>query len=239
MGWWEELVTNPVIQQKLPEATLETLQMVGVSALLTALLGLPLGLLLHATSIGGLTPNRVVNSVVGFVANIVRSLPFLILMIAVIPLTRARTGAANGRAATRAARAGGVPPRRGAIARPCRSPCPPLPGPAPADRAAPRLDERSRDPAEGALDAHVRLAIGQVLERSSERRSLARGERRQAALGDLAGDEISRRHGVEQAPEAVLGPSPNAGRTLVDTEHRQPRPSTHSNFSLNSSRSSA
>ncbi|MGN8244078.1 methionine ABC transporter permease [Cellulomonas soli] len=92
MGWWNELVTNPVIQQKLPEATLETLQMVGVSAVLTALLGLPLGLLLHATSLGGLTPNRAVNAVIGFVANVVRSLPFLILMIAVIPLTRALVG---------------------------------------------------------------------------------------------------------------------------------------------------
>lgn len=92
MSWWQELVSNPVIQQKFPEATLETLQMVGVSALITAVLGLPLGLALHATSAGGLTPSRPVNAVAGFVANIVRSLPFLILMIAILPLTRLLVG---------------------------------------------------------------------------------------------------------------------------------------------------
>ncbi len=92
MSWWQELIDNPVIQQKLPEATLETVYMVGLSGILTGLLGVPLGLLLHASSTGGLTPNRPVNAVVGFVANIIRSMPFLILMIALIPLTRLIVG---------------------------------------------------------------------------------------------------------------------------------------------------
>lgn len=96
MSLLDDLVTSPVIQEKLPEATLETLQMVGLSSLLTAVLGLPLGLLLAATARGGLTSNALVNRVVGFVANVVRSVPFLILMIAVIPFTRFVVGSSLG-----------------------------------------------------------------------------------------------------------------------------------------------
>ncbi|WP_407345382.1 methionine ABC transporter permease [Pengzhenrongella phosphoraccumulans] len=92
MTWLSDFLANPVIQQKFPLATLETLQMVGVSSLLTVLLGLPLGLLLHSTAPGGLTPSRAVSSVVGVVVNIGRSLPFVILMIAVIPFTRLVVG---------------------------------------------------------------------------------------------------------------------------------------------------
>jgi len=88
MSWWEELTTNRVVQQMLPEAVVETLLMVGVSGALTLVLGLPLGVLLHATSTGGITPSRSFNAVVGLVANVVRSLPFLILMIALLPFTR-------------------------------------------------------------------------------------------------------------------------------------------------------
>lgn len=96
MTWFSDLLANPVIQQKLPEATVETLKMVGVSALLTVILGLPVGLLLHTTSAGGLTPQRAVNVVAGVVVNIGRSLPFVILMILVLPLTRALAGTTLG-----------------------------------------------------------------------------------------------------------------------------------------------
>lgn len=96
MSFLDELVTSPVIQEKLPVATLETLQMVGLSALLTAVLGLPLGLLLASTARGGLTANPAVNRVVGLVANVIRSVPFLILMIAVIPFTRLVVGTSLG-----------------------------------------------------------------------------------------------------------------------------------------------
>jgi D-methionine transport system permease protein len=92
MSWWEELVTNRVVQQMLPEATVETLQMVAVSSLLTLALGLPLGVFLYSTSDGGTTPSRPVNAVVGLVANVVRSLPFLVLMIALLPFTRLLVG---------------------------------------------------------------------------------------------------------------------------------------------------
>ncbi|MFD7310369.1 methionine ABC transporter permease [Promicromonospora sp. NPDC059942] len=88
MTWWDELVSNRVVQEMLPEATVETLLMVAVSSLLTLALGLPLGVFLYSTSAGGTTPSRPVNAVVGLVANVVRSLPFLVLMIALLPFTR-------------------------------------------------------------------------------------------------------------------------------------------------------
>jgi D-methionine transport system permease protein len=96
MTWWQDLLDNDIIRERLPQATLETLQMVAVSSLLTVLLGLPLGMLLHATSPGGLTPQRTVASVVGFVVNVGRSLPFVILMIAVLPFTRWVVGTTLG-----------------------------------------------------------------------------------------------------------------------------------------------
>lgn len=96
MTLWDDVLANRVITERLPEATVETLQMVAVSSVLTVLLGLPLGVLLHATSPGGLTPQRAVASVVGLVVNVGRSLPFVILMIAVIPFTRWVVGTSLG-----------------------------------------------------------------------------------------------------------------------------------------------
>ena len=96
MSWINDALANPVIQEKLPEATVETLQMVAVSSVLTVLLGLPLGVLLHTTAPGGLTPQRAISSALGFVVNVGRSLPFVILMIAVIPLTRLIVGTSLG-----------------------------------------------------------------------------------------------------------------------------------------------
>ena len=93
---WVELTTNRVIAQKLPEATLETLQMVGVSALVVLVLGLPLGLLLRSVASDGLLPNRVVSGVLGVVVNVLRALPFIILAVAVIPVTRALVGTSLG-----------------------------------------------------------------------------------------------------------------------------------------------
>ena len=93
---WIELTTNRVIAEKLPEATLETLQMVGLSALITAVVGLPLGLLLRSLASDGLLPNRPLSAVLGFVVNVLRSLPFIILAVAAIPLTRAIVGTSLG-----------------------------------------------------------------------------------------------------------------------------------------------
>ncbi|MDO5700522.1 MAG: methionine ABC transporter permease [Bowdeniella nasicola] len=80
---------NPTITKRLWPATLETIYMTAFSSLITIVLGLPLGLALVATSKRGIWPNRALNSVLGAIVNIGRSIPFIILMIALIPLTRA------------------------------------------------------------------------------------------------------------------------------------------------------
>lgn len=87
---------NPVLTTKLWPATIETLAMTATSALLTIAIGLPLGLLLVATAPRGVRENRAVYSVLGALVNIGRSIPFIILMIALIPLTRAVMGTAIG-----------------------------------------------------------------------------------------------------------------------------------------------
>jgi D-methionine transport system permease protein len=82
------------------ENTGQTALMVGWSTLLTVLFGLPLGVALVGTEQGGLFPAPITRRVLGLVVNVVRSLPFLILMIAVIPLTRLIIGISIGTAAT-------------------------------------------------------------------------------------------------------------------------------------------
>ncbi|GAA4795234.1 MULTISPECIES: methionine ABC transporter permease [Streptomyces] len=78
---WSEM------QPLLTQGTLDTLYMVLWSTLVTVAGGLPLGVLLVLTDKGGLLQNTPVNKVVGTVVNIGRSLPFLILLIALIPFT--------------------------------------------------------------------------------------------------------------------------------------------------------
>jgi D-methionine transport system permease protein len=74
----------------------ETAWMVGVSAALTAVGGLLVGVLLVLTDRGGLLAARPVNALLGLVVNIGRSLPFIILLVAVIPFTRAVVGTTIG-----------------------------------------------------------------------------------------------------------------------------------------------
>lgn len=69
-------------------ATGETLLMVGVSSLLACALGLPVGVFLVAGAPGGLTPSPVLHRLVGALVNVTRSIPFIILMVAIVPLTR-------------------------------------------------------------------------------------------------------------------------------------------------------
>jgi D-methionine transport system permease protein len=77
----------------------ETLLMVGISGLLGAVLGVPLGILLHITDRDGILPNTPFNHVAGIVVNAVRSTPFIILLVAVIPITRFFVGSSIGTAA--------------------------------------------------------------------------------------------------------------------------------------------
>jgi D-methionine transport system permease protein len=77
----------------------ETLLMVGVSGIVGALFGVPLGILLHLTDRSGILPNPGFNRVVGIIVNAVRSIPFIILLVAIIPLTRFFVGSSIGTAA--------------------------------------------------------------------------------------------------------------------------------------------
>lgn len=74
----------------------ETLLMVGVSGVIGGLVGIPLGVFLRLTDAGGILPNRPANLVVGGLVNAVRSTPFIILLVAIIPFTRFITGTSIG-----------------------------------------------------------------------------------------------------------------------------------------------
>ena len=89
-------MTWPELRDLLNTGFQETLWMVGVATLLTAVGGLLLGILLVVTAKGGLLEARPVNAVLGLVVNVARSLPFIILLVAVIPLTRAIVGTTIG-----------------------------------------------------------------------------------------------------------------------------------------------
>ncbi|MCK8784704.1 ABC transporter permease [Roseomonas sp. NAR14] len=87
---------SPTLLDLLLEAAGETLLMVGGAALIAVVVGLPLALLLLATSPEGLAPNRAVNRPLGLVVNAVRSTPFIILMVAIVPFTRLVAGTSIG-----------------------------------------------------------------------------------------------------------------------------------------------
>jgi len=78
---------------------LETLSMVAVSTLVGLAAGLPLGVILVITDKGGILENWPVNRALGIVINATRSTPFIILMVAVIPITRSIVGTSIGTAA--------------------------------------------------------------------------------------------------------------------------------------------
>ncbi|MRT12900.1 methionine ABC transporter permease MetI [Enterobacteriaceae bacterium RIT711] len=78
------------------EGSLDTLYMVSLAALFTVLIGLPLGVLLFLTRRDGVLPAPLFNQVIGSVVNVGRSLPFIVLLIALIPFTRIIIGTTLG-----------------------------------------------------------------------------------------------------------------------------------------------
>ncbi|MBR2960060.1 MAG: ABC transporter permease [Burkholderiaceae bacterium] len=78
----------------------ETLIMVLGSGFLGSVIGIPLGVLLHITDKGGLMPKLTTNAIVGVIVNAVRSTPFIILLVAIYPLTRLIVGTTIGTTAT-------------------------------------------------------------------------------------------------------------------------------------------
>ena len=87
---------NPALTKPFLPAVWETLVMTGVATLVTVIFGLPLGLLVVNTSRHGLTPNRIVHQILGVIVNVGRSFPFIILLIAIVPLTRFLVGTTLG-----------------------------------------------------------------------------------------------------------------------------------------------
>lgn len=81
------------------QATLETLYMTGVATLLAHVAGIPLGVLLVVTDRGHILQKRPVREVLAAVVNIGRSVPFIILLVAIIPFTRWVVGTSIGTAA--------------------------------------------------------------------------------------------------------------------------------------------
>lgn len=78
------------------DSTLETLYMTFIATLFSYILGVPLGVILSVTKKGAITSSPSFNSVAGWIVNIVRSVPFIILMVFVIPFTRLVTGSSIG-----------------------------------------------------------------------------------------------------------------------------------------------
>ncbi|CAM3991891.1 MULTISPECIES: methionine ABC transporter permease [Vibrio] len=74
------------------KATWQTLYMVAFSGIVGFLVGIPLGVILHTTKRGGLLESPRLNSVLGAIINIGRSVPFIVLMVAIIPLTKLLIG---------------------------------------------------------------------------------------------------------------------------------------------------
>ena len=74
----------------------ETFYMVAVATVIGGIIGIPLGITLVTTSKGHILENRFVNQILGTIVNIIRSIPFIILMVAIIPLTRLIAGTSIG-----------------------------------------------------------------------------------------------------------------------------------------------
>lgn len=81
------------------EALGQTIYMVCISTILATLIGFILAIVLVVTDDGGLKPNKIINSILGFIVNTLRSFPFIILVVAIIPLTRAIVGKSIGETA--------------------------------------------------------------------------------------------------------------------------------------------
>ncbi|WP_462413001.1 methionine ABC transporter permease [Neobacillus sp. Marseille-QA0830] len=82
------MISTTITADQFGQAIIDTIYMVGMSLLIGALIGIPLGIFLVVTRPGGILQNKWVYSLLNPVINIVRSLPFIILLVAIIPFTR-------------------------------------------------------------------------------------------------------------------------------------------------------
>lgn len=89
-------MTNIQIIQLLWNSLLETLVMTFISSFIAYILGLPLGIILVTSSDKGILPNAFINKSLGLATNFLRSVPFLILLVWIMPFTRVITGTTIG-----------------------------------------------------------------------------------------------------------------------------------------------
>lgn len=87
---------SEVVLNMIGRGILETLYMTFLSSLLAYIIGLPLGILLVVTDKDGIKPFAALNKVLGVIVNLVRSIPFVILLVALMPFTRAVIGTTLG-----------------------------------------------------------------------------------------------------------------------------------------------
>ena len=80
----------------LTQGTIDTLWMLVISTAIAYVFGLVLGIILYVTAPGGLVPARIPNAILGWVVNMGRSIPFIILIVAVMPMTRTLVGTTIG-----------------------------------------------------------------------------------------------------------------------------------------------
>lgn len=78
----------------------ETFYMVIISTVIAYVIGIPLGVIVYVTDAKGICKNRPLHIITGFVINVVRSIPFLILLVAILPFTRLIAGTTIGSTAT-------------------------------------------------------------------------------------------------------------------------------------------
>lgn len=89
-------MTSLQIIQLLWDSLLETLVMTFISSLIAYIIGLPLGIVLVTSSEKGILPNRLLNKCLGLATNFLRSVPFLILLVWIMPFTRVIVGTTIG-----------------------------------------------------------------------------------------------------------------------------------------------
>ncbi|RHW43450.1 ABC transporter permease [Neobacillus notoginsengisoli] len=78
------------------KAFYQTLYMIGISLAVAVVIGLPVGIILYITDKGLFMENRFIQNILGFAVNMIRSIPFIILLVALIPLTKAIVGTTIG-----------------------------------------------------------------------------------------------------------------------------------------------
>ena len=90
------MITSTLNVEQLLQAVWETVFMTFVSLFFATVFGLLIGILLYCTQTGGLLQNKILNRIVDVIVNVLRAIPFLILLILLIPLTRAIVGTMLG-----------------------------------------------------------------------------------------------------------------------------------------------